>query len=274
MLRRALRSAGRCALSPRSVSAFRWSRASLLHSRPSLASRTALDAGGKSDGLLTVTRDVIMSTAQRSGDTSIWHDSPGAAYRESSLLRARMHDAALPPDALLGHGATVLHHALRTAYRERPDLELQGIREVRYRAPVFEGAGLTATVQWTGTDAQFVVTSDQLDNVAVLTGGARYVPGEHPADALFSFETCAGLVSHVLGLGIEERGCRVLYMGQALALHHLLAVGDVPEATAEVLAVEPWRHIGDRITLAVRVTVGTVTVAVGESTVLVMEPNT
>lgn len=227
----------------------------------------------------------IDALAERSGDTSIWHTQPGAAHRESALLGARMDGAQVDPQARLAHGLSGIILALRTAYQQHPDAPISGMANIRYAAPVFEGATLSAQVETqAGGTGGFVVTTDQLQPDLAITGRLLYgVMGEahDPSfyslaqQQLYSLEEAAGMISALLGLGVEEDGRRVLLIVQHLELLGVITVGDILEAAAEITDRRP-SGAGERVTARigiVRTNADGQLVAWGDATFLVMEPS-
>jgi acyl dehydratase len=233
---------------------------------------------------LRVEGSTIIEQAIRSGDTYLWHVEPGAVYRESRLLGARMEEAGVDNQARLAHGALGLMLALRDALLENPELAIQAVSDVRFATPIFEGAFLTVAVEpeHENTSA-FVVTTDQIEPRLAITGHIRY--GELAdgydderfrnlaAQQLFSMEEVISAISALVGVGVQEAGARALYMGQSLELGSLVQVGDRLEVSAEVVDRAVSRA-GERTTIGVSVLArregDTVSIASGHSTILVM----
>lgn len=222
--------------------------------------------------------------AGRTGDTYVWHMKPGSAYGESAILAARMDEGKINPQARLAHGVLGLIHVLRTAFALKPEVPILGVRDVRYSVPIFEGARLSVTItELDGETAEFAVNTDQLEPALAISGKLLYGsgPGDYDADTfasrseqqLFTLEEAIGVVSALLGLGVQESGGRVLYMSQSLRLQGLVSLGDTLEAVGEVVNREPGRRVGEKVTVRVVVTsarAGT-TVASGESLILYSE---
>lgn len=132
------------------------------------AMRSALQSS--SDSTL-VTGAAIDALANRSTDTYIWHTRPNATHQESPLLRARMDESGIDPEARLAHGALGLIEALRVAYLQHPASPIRGFANVRYTAPVFEGARVTTTIQPDENGASgFEATTDQFEPGLAITG--------------------------------------------------------------------------------------------------------
>jgi hypothetical protein len=195
----------------------------------------------------------------RSGDTYLWHTEPGAALRESNVLRRRVEGTGIDSQARLAHGALGLLYVLETAYLQNPDLAIRGVADVRYIAPVFEGTRMTAHVEREHEgEAAFEVMSDALEPGLAITGRILYAPLEEPYDAdtftglaeqqLFTLEESIGLLSALIGLWVQGVGGRVLYMGQETVLGGLLRVGDRLHAAGTIEAGIPGRRGGIRTT--------------------------
>lgn len=213
---------------------------------------------------LPVDAAAIDALAQRSGDTYLWHMEPGAAYRESELLRARADEAGLDASARLAHGALGLMFALRAAYVQRPDLPIAAVSDLRFVAPIFEGARIGVRVEpMAYGSSAFVVTTDQLQPDLAITGHILYGAVSDDYDLsdfsslaeqqLFSLEEAIGLISATIGLSVQESGGRVLYMGQALQLEGLASLGSELVATGEVVERRAGRRLGERVTARVAV---------------------
>jgi hypothetical protein len=137
------------------------------------------------------------------------------------------------------------------------------VRDVRFSVPVFEGAHLWATVTPDSATAEFAVTTDQLEPPLAISGTLLYgtVPEaqddrsfvSRPERQLFSLEETIGLLSAMLGVGVQESGGRVLYMSQSLELHGLITVGERLKAVAGVAAREPGKRLGEKISFKVAV---------------------
>lgn len=212
---------------------------------------------------LLVDAMALQAVAARSGDRYLWHLVPGSSYQDSPFLRERMQAAGIDEHALLAHGVLGLTFALRTAYLASPDRPIDALQDVRFTAPVFEGAHITADVESEGEDiAGFTVTTDQLQPDLAIVGHMLYGDvAEHPDGAfrslaeqqLFSIEEVLGGMSAMLGMSVEAAGARVLYMGQQLGLSGLVQVDDRLDIVGEVVSRKPSRH-GERIAADVRVT--------------------
>jgi acyl dehydratase len=225
----------------------------------------------------------ISALARRSGDTSVWHMEPGAAHRGSPLLGIRMDEAAVDPSARLAHGLAGILLALRTAYQQRRDVPIAGFSNVRYSAPVFEGATLSAQIEPADGTGGFLVTTDQLQPDLAITGRIRYgsVADSHDMSfysvaeqQLYTLEEAAGMISALLGLGAEAEGERVLLMAQRLELLEIVSIGDTIEATAEIKERMPSGQ-GERLTVdlgVVRHGPGGRLVAWGDATFLLVKP--
>jgi acyl dehydratase len=226
----------------------------------------------------------IDALALRSGDTSIWHREPGAAYRESTLLGRRMEDAGIDRNARLAHGLCGIILALRTAHQQHSDAPIAGISNVRYTSPVFEGATLVAQVEpHPGGTGGFVVTTNQLQPDLAITGRLLYgaVAERHDAafsslaeQQLYSLEEAAGMISALIGVGCEEDGKRVLVTGQRLELMELVSIGDTLQVAVEI-AARTESGPGERVTATVGVMregQGGQLVAWGEVTCLIFPP--
>lgn len=176
----------------------------------------------------------IDALIERSGDTYLWHTRPGSAYEESSVLRTRVDETGINTQARLAHGALGLMYALESAYLQS-DAPIRGFSDVRYTAPVFEGARLRAHVEDAvdGTSA-FEVMSEDVEPGLAITGRILYGSLDEAYDAatfasaaeqqLFSLEEIIGLLSALIGLWVQGEGGRVLYMGQELTIGGLVAV--------------------------------------------------
>ncbi len=251
-----------CTITPDHLSQFRAALVSLAGQDRLLVNRTEIDA-----------------FIARSGDTYLWHTDPGATWRESPLLRARMEEAGIPQEARLAHGAIGLIHALRVASLRQPGRPILGVAGIRYLAPVFDGATITASI---APDGAFAVSTDQLEPDTAITGrilygevGPKWDAAQFSSRAeqqLFSLEEAIGVISALVGLSVQAAGGRVLYMGQELQLQGLLSPGDELAVQAEIVDRQPGKRMGERTTAAVRVSHSDgEPIAAGESIVLYLE---
>jgi acyl dehydratase len=225
----------------------------------------------------------IDALASRSGDTSIWHTHPGAAFRESALLGRRMSDAGIDPEARLAHGLSGIILALRTAHMNHPEAPIAGMSNVRYTTPVFEGATLSAQVEpYAEGTGGFVVTTDQLQPDLAITGRLLYgvVAETHDRSfyslaeqQLYSLEEAACMVSALIGVGCDDDGKRVLMTQQRLELVETVTLGDTLQAALEVTG-RIQTSAGERVTATVGV-LGAAErlIAWGEVTFLVFPPD-
>lgn len=236
-------------------------------------------------GFFEVHGSAIDDLIERSGDTYLWHTQPGAAYAESSVLRAHVNETGIDTQARLAHGALGLMYALESAYLQT-DAPIRGIANVRYTAPVFEGARLRAHVEDAvdGTSA-FEVMSEDVEPALAITGHILYGVLDEAYDAatfasvaeqqLFSMEETIGLLSALIGLWIQGEGRRVLYMGQELTIGGLVTVWDTLHGTGAMVESRPGKRVGWRTTARVTVDAerqGSHTpVASGDSIFLYME---
>jgi len=215
----------------------------------------------------------------RSDDTYLWHTESGATWRESPLLRTRMDEAGIPRQARLAHGALGLTHALRVASLQQPERPILGVEGIRYLAPVFDGATITASIE---PDGAFSVSTDQLEPNTAIAGHIMYGAVGTAWDAdqfsstaeqqLFSLEEAIGVVSALIGLSVQAAGGRVLYMGQQLQLQGLLSPGDELAVQAEIVDRQPGKRMGERTTATVRAShSGGEPIAAGESIFLYLE---
>lgn len=241
----------------------------------------AIDKGG----FFEVHGSTIDDLIERSGDTYLWHREGGSAYAESSVLRSHVDETGIDTQARLAHGALGLMYALESAYLQT-DAPIRGLTNVRYTAPVFEGARLRAHVEEAvdGTSA-FEVMSEKVEPGLAITGRILYGSLAEPYDAatfaslaeqqLFSLEESIGLLSALIGLWVQGEGGRVLYMGQELTVGGLVTVGDTLHATGAIVESRPGKRLGWRTTT--RITVDAerqdshIPVATGESIFLYME---
>lgn len=221
----------------------------------------------------------IDELAARSGDTYTWHMDGGSVYDECALLRARMDEAGIGPTARLAHGALGVLYVLRAAYTKHPDIPIRGVRSVRFSVPVFEGAGLSASIEIVdGATGQFEVMTDQLEPRCAISGELLYgelLDGHDPdtffslhEQQLFSLEEAVGLVSALLGMWVQESGGRVLYMSQSLELLGLVSPGDKLQAQGEIASRELGKRVGEKIMVHVTVSSGEKVIASGESRIL------
>ncbi len=240
--------------------------------------RAALASLAGQDRLL-VDSAAIDAFVARSGDTYLWHTDPGATWRESPLLRARMEEVGIPRQARLAHGALGLIHALRVASLQQPERPILGVESIRYLAPVFDGAIITASIE---PDGAFAVSTDQLEPDTAITGhilygevGAEWDAARFSSRAeqqLFSLEEAIGAISALVGLSVQAAGGRVLYMGQDLRLQGLLSTGDELAVQAEIVDRQPGKRLGERTTEAVRASHSDgEPIAAGESIFLYLE---
>jgi hypothetical protein len=248
------------------------------------AFRRSLDAIDRG-GFFEVHGATIDDLIERSGDTYLWHTESGSAYEESSVLRARVDETGINTQARLAHGALGLMYALESAYLQT-DAPIRGLTDVRYTAPVFEGARLRAHVEDAvdGISA-FEVMSEDVEPALAITGRILYGALDEAYDAatfasaaeqqLFSLEETIGLLSALLGLWIQGEGGRVLYMGQELVIGGLVTVWDTLHATGAIVESRPGKRLGWRTTS--RITVDAerqgshIPIASGESIFLYME---
>jgi acyl dehydratase len=253
--------------------------------RSKIVERAHLSATREAVGELSVLAPFLIGPsnidelAERSGDTYIWHMDGGAVYDECALLRVRMDEAGIGPTLRLAHGALGVVYALRTAYTKHPDIAIRGVRDVRFSVPVFEGAGLSASIEITdGETGTFEVTTDQLEHRCAISGQLLYgtvLNGHYPdiffslpEQQLFSLEEAVGLVSALLGMWVQESGGRALYMSQSLELGGLVSVGDTLEAMGDVARREPSKRVGEKIAVDVLVRSREKLIASGESLIL------
>jgi len=245
------------------------------------ATRTALAALHPPNDALLVDGAIIDRLADRAGDRYVWHVEPGSAYRESSLLRLRIDEARIDPDARLAHGALGLIYALHTALALDPALPIVGIQDVGYAVPIFEGAHIAAMIEPPdGELGAFAVTSDQFEPNLAINGKIVYGPIWQGHDSrafvslaeqqLFTLEEAIGVVSALIGSWAQDSGGRALYRGQRLELRSLLSSDDTLVATGEVVDRRPGHRIGERITARIMVasTRTDATIASGESVFL------
>ncbi len=236
-------------------------------------------------GFFEVHGSTIDDLMVRTGDTYLWHSEPGSAYAESSILRTRVDETGINTQARLAHGALGLMYALESAYLQS-DTPIRGLTDVRYTAPVFEGARLRAHVEEAvdGTSA-FEVLSEEVEPGLAITGRILYGTLDEPYDAatfaslgeqqLFSLEETIGLLSALIGLWVQGEGGRVLYMGQELSIGGLITVWDNLHATGAIVESRAGKRLGWRTTT--RVTVDAerqdshIPVATGESIFLYIE---
>ncbi|MDQ2744887.1 MAG: hypothetical protein M3Z66_21690 [Chloroflexota bacterium] len=243
------------------------------------------------ESFLEVHGSTIDDLMERSGDTYLWHREPGAAYAESDILRSRIDAAGINPQARLAHGALGLLYALETAYLQSGDTPIRGLSDLRFVAPVFEGARLRSHVEEVIAGvAAFEVTSEQTDlspaePSLAITGQVLYGSISDTYDAarfanlgeqqLFSLEEAIGILSALIGLWVQGEGGRVLYMGQELVIGGLVEVWDRIEADGAIVASQPGKRAGRRTTTRVTVSADRqgahLPIANGESILLYLE---